>query len=211
VPAGCELDLFERRPLVSVVGFQFYDTRVLGVPVPFHRRFVEVNLRFYVRRRNEGGWRHGTVFVKELVPRRAAAWVARAVYNENYEAYPMRHQVLHAAPGDRSRVAYEWRRDGRWEGMSAEFAGAPAFPPDDAEETFVTEHYWGYKSQRSGPTLEYQVEHRRWQVWRAVSSSLRCDARTLYGAEFAEALSRPPSTAFVADGSLVIVRRGRRL
>jgi uncharacterized protein YqjF (DUF2071 family) len=204
VPAGCELDLFNGRALVSVVGFQFFDIRVLDVPVPFHRRFVEVNLRFYVRRKIDARWRHGTVFVKELVPRRAAAWVARAVYNENYVAYPMRHTVTPAS------VSYEWRRDGRWEGVSAELSGAPSFPPDDAEETFVTEHYWGYKAQRTGPTLEYQVEHRRWQVWRATRATLTCDARTLYGPEFADALAQPPSTAFVADGSPVIVRMGTR-
>ena len=50
VPAGTELDPWEGRYLASVVGFQFLDTRLLGIPVPFHRDFEEVNLRFYVRR-----------------------------------------------------------------------------------------------------------------------------------------------------------------
>ena len=211
VPPGCELDLSRGRALASVVAFQFFDTRVLGVPVPFHRRCVEVNLRFYVRHRRATGWRHGTVFVKELVPRRAAAWVARAVYNESYVALPMRHEVRLASPDAASRVAYEWRRDGAWEGVWAEFSGAPCFPPDEAEETFVTEHYWGYKAQRRGPTLEYQVEHPRWRVWRATAAALSCDAGALYGPEFVHALAQPPSTAFVADGSRVIVRRGSRV
>ena len=35
---------------VSLVGFRFLNTRVLGVSIPFHRDFDEVNLRFYVRR-----------------------------------------------------------------------------------------------------------------------------------------------------------------
>ena len=50
VPAGTELDTWGGRPLVSLVGFLFADTRLLGVPIPFHRTFEEVNLRFYVRR-----------------------------------------------------------------------------------------------------------------------------------------------------------------
>jgi uncharacterized protein len=157
------------------------------------------------RRKHEGAWRRGTVFVKELVPRRAAAWVARTVYNENYVAYPMRHTV---AP---DTVAYEWRREGAWEGMRARPSGAPYLSAEDSEQAFVTEHYWGYKSQRKGGTLEYQVEHPRWNVQRTTDAAVACDAAALYGPEFAEALARQPSTAFVADGSRVTVRTGRRL
>jgi Uncharacterized conserved protein (COG2071) len=80
VPAGLELDLFERVALVSLVGFRFLRTRLLGVAVPFHRDFDEVNLRFYVRRRVDGGWRPGVVFVRELVARLALASTARVAY-----------------------------------------------------------------------------------------------------------------------------------
>jgi uncharacterized protein len=59
--------------------------------------------------------------------------------------------------------------------------------------------------------VEYQVEHPRWRVWRAEKASLECDVASLYGPEFAEALALAPKTAFVADGSQVIVRRGRRI
>ena len=77
IPPGTELDLWQGRALVSVVGFRFLNTRVLGLPIPFHRNFEELNLRFYVRRRAEGGWRRGVVFIREVVPRRAIAIVAR--------------------------------------------------------------------------------------------------------------------------------------
>ena len=50
LPAGTEIDSFEGRTYVSLVGFQFNDTRVAGFAIPFHRSFEEVNLRFYVRR-----------------------------------------------------------------------------------------------------------------------------------------------------------------
>ena len=75
VPAGTELDLWSGRCLVSVVGFQFLETRVLGLALPFHRNFEEVNLRFYVRRTVGDEARRGVVFVKEIVPRRAIAWM----------------------------------------------------------------------------------------------------------------------------------------
>ena len=100
VPAGTELDLWQGRALVSVVGFHFRRTRVMGVAIPGHSNFEEVNLRFYVRREGPEGWRRGVVFVKEIVPRFAIAWVARALYNENYVALPMRHAIV-----GRSRAA----------------------------------------------------------------------------------------------------------
>jgi uncharacterized protein YqjF (DUF2071 family) len=205
VPAGCELDDWRGRTFVSVVGFQFLDTRVLGVPIPFHRHFEEVNLRFYVRRKAEGAWRRGVVFIKELVPRRAIAFIARAAYGENYAALPMRHRV---APG---AVAYQWQRDGTWEGLSVQFSGEASITPDDAEETFITEHYWGYVRRPDRPSIEYQVEHPRWRVWRARHAKLSCDVASLYGPEFADAVAGRPSTAFVTDGSPIVVRWGRRL
>lgn len=209
VPGGCELDAWDGRTFVSVVGFWFASTRVLGVPIPFHRHFVEVNLRYYVRRKAPDGWRRGVVFVKELVPRRAIAFAARAVYGENYVALPMRRAV--EVGNERGSVAYEWRRNGAWEGLSVAYSRPASVPSKDSEESFITEHYWGYTRQRDGSTVEYQVEHPRWRVWRADRAALSCEAASLYGAEFAEALSGTPTTAFVADGSAVIVRRGRRL
>ena len=211
VPAGCEIDLWHGRAFVSVVGFQFLSTRVLGVPIPFHRDFEEVNLRFYVRRKEEGEWRRGVVFVREVVPRRAIAFIANQVYGENYLALPMRHVVELRDGRPPSRVSYEWRRTDTWEGVTASFSGPPCLPADDALETFITEHYWGYSKQSDHATLEYQVEHPRWRVWRAETASLECDVDALYGSAFREPLSGSPSTAFVADGSPVLVRRGRRL
>jgi uncharacterized protein YqjF (DUF2071 family) len=210
VPAGCELDSWDGRTFVSVVGFQFLSTRVLGIPIPFHRDFEEVNLRFYVRRRHEGSWRRGVVFIKELVPRHAIAWVARQVYGENYVALPMRHSIRGLGSGS-AMASYEWRRSGAWEGMRVNVSGSPALPEEESEASFITEHYWGYTRQRNGGTVEYQVEHPRWRVWHATGAWLKCNARALYGAAFSEVLSGSPRTAFLADGSAVTVRQGQRL
>jgi len=149
------------------------------------------------------------VFVKEIVPRRAIAWVARMIYHENYVALPMRHQIARAASS--CHVVYEWRHAGRWNGLAAEAAGAPGIPAEDSEETFITEHYWGYARQRDGGTVEYQVEHPRWPVRRASHATLDCDVAALYGGAFATCLCRPPSSAFICEGSPVTVRRGVRL
>ena len=211
VPKGTELDVWNGKAFVSLVGFLFQNTTLLGLPALFHRNFEEVNLRFYVRRRTSEGWRRGVVFIKEIVPRRLVAWIARTVYNEAYVAFPMRHALSLPTSNDAGLIRYEWFADGKWNLLEVNVAGEAALPGEGSEETFITEHYWGYSRQRDGGTVEYQVEHPRWRVWRGQASRFDCDVAQLYGSEFAHALSRPPSSAFLADGSAVIVRRGRRL
>src|SRR5207245_3706603 len=151
---------------VSVVGFQFLNTRLLGVPVPCHRDFDEVNLRFYVHRRHEREWRRGVVFIKEIVRKRMVAWVARRVYNENYVRLPMRSQIAPpvADAAVRGSIDYEWWHAGRWNGAFGQFCGTPAFVAAGSEEEFITEHDGGYSVQRDGSAVEYQVEHPRWRV-----------------------------------------------
>jgi uncharacterized protein len=182
------------------------DTRLFGVPVPFHRNFEEVNLRFYVKRHVGAESRRGVVFIKEIAPRRALAWVANAVYNEKYVALPMAHEDNWSALP--RRLKYSWKYQGRWSHLEVEAAGDSFVPNEDSEETFITEHYWGYTAQRDGSSLEYQVEHPRWRVWRAREQKLDCDVEALYGAAFAPFLRGRPSSCFVADGSAVVVRRG---
>jgi uncharacterized protein YqjF (DUF2071 family) len=84
LPPYTELDLFEGKALVSVVGFLFNDTRVLGVQWPFHTSFNEVNLRFYVKHFDGNKWKRGTAFISEIVPKIMIAKMANALYNEHY-------------------------------------------------------------------------------------------------------------------------------
>ena len=209
VPQGTELDLWSGRCFVSIVGFMFLETRVLGIPVPFHRNFEEVNLRFYVTRMVDGAVRRGAVFVKEIVPRKAIVWVANTLYNEKYVAYSMSHDDVKTSEG--RSLSYRWRAGTEWSHVGASLVGAPYIADDASEAAFITEHYWGYTSQRDGSTLEYQVEHPRWKVWRALRPELVCDVAALYGREFVPYLSGAPSSCFVAGGSEVVVRRGVRV
>ena len=203
VPPGTELDLFADRAFVSVVGFRFLRTRVFGVAFPFHTDFEEVNLRFYVRHKSAAGWRRGVVFVRELVPRRAIAFLARTFYGEPYLSVPMRH-VIERNPGG-IEVEYGWKRAGRWESLWAKGRGEAQQIAIGSEEEFITEHYWGYTA-RKNRCSEYQVEHPRWLAWRAVEAGLDADIRGLYGDGFVECLSAQPASAFIAEGSPVSVR-----
>lgn len=212
VPKHTVLDLFAGRALASIVGFRFLNTRVLGVPIPFHRDFDEVNLRFYVKREMpDGAVRRGVVFVRELVPRRAIAFTARLLYNEPYDAVPMHSRVpprLIASPG---RVFYGWLSGERHSQVSVTTVGLPAALAAGSEAEFIAEHYWGYTRQRDGSTVEYQVAHPSWRVWQAEEPSFNADVRGLYGAEFERPLMAAPQSAFVAEGSNVTVYRPTHL
>lgn len=208
IPAGTELDFFGETTFLSIVGFRFTQARVFGIPFPLHRDFEEVNLRFYVRRKTDEGWRRGVVFIRELVPRRAIAFIARTFYGEPYSAVPMRHRIDAADFG--IKVEYAWRRTHGWESIGAIGTGQPQVIANGSEEEFITEHYWGYTARNAGCN-EYQVEHPRWRVWRGVEATLDADVSSLYGERFVETLSKAPSSAFIADGSPVIVRGKSRM
>ena len=212
VPAGTELDDWQGRTFVSVVGFLFLNTRVFGIPIPFHRNFEEVNLRFYVRRKASDGWRRGVVFVKEIVPRVAIALTARIVYGENYVAVPMQHSIELEAGADGPRaVSYSWRFRRRENRLELTVGGEADEAVEGSDVEFITEHYWGYARRRGGRTMEYRVEHPRWSVRRAVTARLDCDVAGLYGSPFVEFLQAPTASAFLADGSDVTVFRGTLL
>lgn len=210
VPAGTSLDSFKGKTYVSLVGFRFRRTKLLGrFPIPFHTDFDEVNLRFYVRRKEDAEDRRGVVFIAEVVPRLATAITARVLYGENYVWLPMRHNI--ETEGLKNTVEYQWRVDGQWCRIFAQTAELPKQPPEGSLEQFITEHYWGYSSRRAWKSLEYHVSHVPWKVWAAPSAEFDGEASTLYGRDLGAVLQRRPDSAFVADGSPVIVFKGRRI
>jgi uncharacterized protein YqjF (DUF2071 family) len=233
VPAGTELDQFEGKTYLSLVGFRFLRTRVRGLWIPFHSNFDEVNLRFYVKPQGIGSTRQaigstrqdigstrqgisparrGVVFVREIVPRYAIAKVAQVVYHEKYIALPMSHQVIEpTSEHGRVQAEYRWRYQGQWNRLRVECAGRPALAPEGSLDQFITEHYWGYAAQPDGGSLEYQVAHDPWRVWTATQASFHGDTAGLYGPELARCLSAEPDSAFLAEGSAVTVYSGNRI
>jgi len=208
-PVGTSLDRWHGRYYVSLVAFRFLNTRVLGISIPGHRDFDEINLRFYVRREIAGEVRRGVVFIKEVVPRWAIAAVARWIYNENYIACPTTSDVALPSDNDEATLCYTWKPRGA-EPITAQatIAGQAAVARQGSEEQFIAEHYWGYARQRDGSTVEYRVEHEPWKVWRARGWHLSGSFADFYGERFAPVLASAPSSVFVAAGSPVTVRRG---
>lgn len=203
IPAGTELDQHEGRTYVSLIGFEFNKTRMLGRAIPFHQSFEEVNLRFYVRR----GSRRGVVFIRELVPKIAVTVIARLAYGERYSCVPMSHRIEKASQTDAAKAEYAWGSGSRRCLISLAADGPGYLPAPGSLAEFITEHYWGY-AVRGGSTVEYQVEHPQWLVNNASSAVLSGDARTYYGPEFGQVLARTPDSAFFAEGSAVAVFQG---
>ena len=210
LPAGVELDLFEGRCYVSLVGFVFDKVRLKGVPIPFHTKFEEVNLRFYVRRQDAHGmWRRGVVFVRELVPLPAITIVANTFYEEPYATVPMRHAILQN--NTTVSVAYEWKYRGEWHSLSVDAAPLPvAIEPASVEE-FITEHYWGFTKRSDGGTSQYEVKHPGWVVYPVRKYRIEADFGALYGTQFAGLNTAEPDSVLLAEGSAVSVDSGSRL
>lgn len=211
VPAGTEIDAFESRTYVSLVGFQFNETRLhtsLGAfAIPFHRSFEEVNLRFYVRHKEK----RGVVFIRELVPRFAIAATARLCYGERYSCVPMGHRIRTSVETTHTEAEYSWGAAGHQCTIRLKTEDDWFLPAEGSLSQFITEHYWGYAAQRDRGCVEYQVQHPQWVVRSAAEASFSGDAAHFYGGEFAKVLSRVPDSAFLAQGSAVTVFRGRRI
>src|SRR5690606_35895382 len=118
------------------------NTRVKGIKVPLHVNFEEVNLRFYVRYKDNDEWKRGVVFIKEIVPKRMLTLVANTIYIENYKTLPMSHSWN--LGDDKLTVEYKWKKDRKWNSMRVNTISEPMEISVGSEEEFITEHYWGY-------------------------------------------------------------------
>ncbi|MGN6396120.1 MAG: YqjF family protein [Mucilaginibacter sp.] len=210
LPPYTVLDYWQGKALVSMVGFEFLQTRVLGVKWPFHVDFEEVNLRFYVKYFDGREWKRGAVFISEIVPKNMIALIANNLYNEHYRALPMRHSQTPA--GDNHlNFLYEWKLKGRWNKLGATVSTQFNDIQPGSQEEFIFEHYWGYNKLTAASTMQYQVEHISWQVANVTNPVFDGDIAALYGEEFVPFLSVHPYSAFFANGSAINVRIGEKI
>lgn len=198
-----ELDLYEGTCYVSLVGFLFDDVRLKGWRIPFHTRFPEVNLRFYVRYKEQDQWKRGVVFISEIVPKPAISWVANVLYKEHYSTMPVR-QLFRKESGQLS-VGYTWIYKRNENKLQVTASAVPVPLPANSFEEFITEHFWGYSAGSGGKTVEYQVAHPRWNIFPVRQYELVCDFGRLYGEKFAFLNQQQPISVFLAEGSPVTI------
>lgn len=205
LPKHTALDFHEGDCYVSLVAFKFADTKVLGIPVPFHTNFEEVNLRFYVKREIKNEVRRGVVFIKEIVPKAAISFVAKTVYGEPYETWQM------SSKKSDGELGYYWSKDNVKNRVNIEHKENLGIPPAGSHREFIIEHYWGYTKRDKNRTDEYKVEHPKWEVFNVNYAEIEVDFGKTYGERFAFLSDLEPNTIFLAQGSEVSVYKGEKI
>ncbi|KKL23277.1 hypothetical protein LCGC14_2426990, partial [marine sediment metagenome] len=205
LPAGTKLDLWNGDCYVSLVGMMFDNTKLLGIRVPFHVKFEEVNLRFYVNRIENGIIKKGVVFIKEIVPKPALTYVAKLVYDEKYETLPMSHSWL--LEEDVYTITYNWKKKDTWNTMqvTAESKMHKITRHSDAE--FIIERYWGYAKVDDTKSYEYEVKHPRWEIYAINQYECKVDFKTLYGEKFDFLSQANPDSVMLVEGSPVSIEK----
>lgn len=209
LPSGTEIDLWNDTCYISLVGFMFLNTRVLGIKIPFHTNFEEINLRFYVRHQAAGEWRRGVVFIKEIVSKHMLSLVANTIYKEKYETMPTQHRWQTGR--DKLFVEYCWEKQKQRNSVSIQSETELQEIAAGSEEEFITEHYWGYTKVNERVTAEYAVQHPRWQVYKTIDYAIDTDFGNVYGDHFAFLNNVKPKSVFMAEGSEIEVKKGHMI
>ncbi len=209
LPNKTELDIYNGNVYVSLIGFMFTNTKILGLKVPFHINFEEVNLRFYVRHNDAGVWKRGAVFIKEIVPKRAISIVANTLYNEKYSTTPMKHFLY--PKENEIHLGYHWKYKNYWNKLEATTEKIALPMQAGSEEEFIAEHYWGYSKYNANTTFEYAVQHPAWKVYPVKNYLIDCNFTGLYGNSFSFLQTLKPNSVFVAQGSAVTVLPKRNI
>lgn len=199
IPCGTQLDLYKGKCYVSLVGFMFIDTKVLGIKLPYHINFEEVNLRFYVKNNDK----RGVVFIKEIVPKPLITAVANGLYHEHYQTHKMKHQYTEDV--NFNRFEYQWKIDNNWQSMAVKTEKQPSEIDEDSEAQFITEHYFGY-TKHGNRTFEYEVVHPTWKQLKILDYSININFEANYGINLKTLDQAKPTSVILAIGSKVSVK-----
>lgn len=194
-----EPDLVEGRALVSLMAFDFVDTRIRGRRIPGFVDFPEINFRTYVRQ----GERRGVVAIRELVPSPLAAAIGRLRFNEPFRSAPMESRT--ASLGDELVVEHRWRwEDRRYFLRMTTDQASTSIPPDGSAHHLLGRR-WAYGRSRRGEPVVLRVEHPEWALRRVRTLDFDVDFAALYGPEWTVLNGRQPISTYLAVGSAVAI------
>ena len=203
LPKGTELDFYNNKTYVSLVGFMFKQTSLFKIPIPFLGTFEEINLRFYVKRIEGDIIKRGVVFINETVPYTIVAWLANKLYKEHYIAIPTKNHTINYAAN--KSIKYDWKINKKWNHLAVNITNEQEQMLPESIEEFIFEHYYGYTKINSQLTQEYKVNHPRWQVNKVIDYSIDCDFSSMYGNDFTFLDKQIPDSVIIAEGSPVTV------
>ncbi len=202
IPLGTQLDFFEDKCYISLVGFMFKDTKVLGLKLPYHVNFEEVNLRFYIKNKEK----RGVVFIKEIVPKSLITFVANTLYHEHYQTCKMKHEE----DNDKNVYRYNWKNKAKWQTLSVKTKQNTIPLDENSEAEFIAEHYYGYTKYKN-KTFEYEVKHPKWEQKTVIDYNINVDFEANYGSEFKMLNQLTPTSVFLAVGSDISVENKRTI
>jgi uncharacterized protein len=203
LPRGVELDLYNEKGYVSLVGFMFKNTKIFKVPIPYFGSFEEVNLRFYVKRKDTDIEKRGVVFINETIPYKVVAWMANKLYKEHYTTIPTKHIIN--VNNERKQVEYYWKINKVWNSIKVNATLTNEQMLESSFEEYIFEHYFGYTKIDEENTEEYTINHPRWKINKISDFKIDCDFEAMYGRAFANLTSIKPASIFIAEGSSVSV------
>ncbi len=202
LPKGVELDFYNSKAYVSLVGFMFKKTSLFGVPIPFFGSFEEINLRFYVKRTEGKKIKKGVVFINETVPYKIVALLANKLYKEHYISIPTKSSINIS---EHKHINYEWRISDKWNSISVKSdLDKYKIEPSSIEE-FIFERYFGFTKLSPLITQEYRIQHPKWMTNNILNSTIDCDFASMYGTAFSSLSTQAPSSIIMAEGSQVRV------
>jgi uncharacterized protein YqjF (DUF2071 family) len=204
LPKGVELDLYKGKAYVSLVGFMFKKTKLFNVAIPWFGTFEEINLRFYVIRKEGDKWKRGVVFINETIPYPIVAWMANKLYKEHYTVVPTRHEI--SIEKNKQNVNFEWLLNKKWNSIYVEATTDSKAMKNQSLEKFIYEHYYGYTKIDEHNTEEYKLQHPSWMVNEVLDYKIDCDFTAMYGESFSVLNTAKPEAVFIAEGSSVAIQ-----
>lgn len=203
LPKGVALDFYNNNAYVSLVGFMFKKTKLFNIPIPWLGTFEEINLRFYVIRKEGNTIKRGVVFVNETIPYKAVAWMANNLYKEHYTAIPTRH--FWKIENEIKDIKYEWKINNGWNNIGVKALTKSEAMTDGSFEAFIFEHYYGYTKIDGNATEEYKIKHPSWKINKVINAKINCNFSKMYGAPFEYLGNVEPESVFIAEGSPIEV------
>jgi len=203
LPKGVELDYYDGKTYVSLVGFLFKESSIFNIPIPFMGTFEEINLRFYVVRKVGAELRRGVVFINETVPSKIVAWTANKLYKEHYIAIPTKYHWDLAKPN--KEISYQWKVQSKWNSIKVIASKEKQKMKTGSFEEFIFEHYFGYTRVNAEKSVEYKINHPSWEINTIYDSHIDCDFVSCYGPAFKMLNTAKPQSVMLAEGSTISV------
>lgn len=205
LPEGLEPELKNGKAQLILSALEFRQTKVKGLKIPFHVNFPEIHLKTRVRRGNQSG----VFFIRQIVPKHCIAVVARRIYHEPYESFPIEF-TLQAMPGSEEGTTIEeltcklWKKDKTLEVRAfIESSLQEGDSSEDFYENLPPETLIGFGTNDKGELSTYTMEQKALKAIKVEEWSMTGDLNGIFEDSFPEGFSEYPDEVLFIQGQSV--------